>query len=70
MSFSPTSPSDSHGLPNITAPPAHSEAPVNNLLNYPHLGASSLSNPTQPLPDIYVNSMLNSYNEVKTENKN
>ena len=67
LSFSPASPSDSDG-PRRIAPSVHSEIPGQNLLNFPHLGASSLSTPTQPLPDIDVNKMLSSYNEVKESN--
>ena len=74
LSFSPTSPPivSSLGPPpsHQVAPPAYSAAaaPSHNFLNYPHLGASSLVTNTQPLPDIDVNKMLTSYNEVKESN--
>ena len=76
ISFSPQSsiPSDSNfpPPPKHQAVPHHSAAPAHqnnqNMLNYPPLGASSLDFTNQPLPDIDVNSMLISYNEVKESN--
>ena len=72
ISSSPTTlPSDSYAPPprNQQAVPHHSAAPAHqNLLNYPPLGASSLDFTNQPLPDIDMNSMLSSYNEVKENN--